>query len=746
LLSDFDFSLLDSSAFKEDSVREELILPILKALGYAPSGKNKIYRSKTVSHPFVKVGTKKRKLTNFPDYLLEVDGNYAWVLDAKAPDEEIKSGEHVEQTYFYAIHPEIRARYFALCNGKEFIVFKTNKAEPVLHFHLSEIDKHWGKLKQILGPEAFSKPGALPVEQKELPKTNGSFDYKSVKPLSEIKNIKKQSAKRHFGVHGYFTKQAYSVVQAYIKNFTKLGDVVLDPYGGSGVTVVEALMLGRKGIHIDINPLSVFIVKNLIQPVKSIELLSAFEKIRDEFNKHYPKTEKEIQEALKKYSYPKGIPLMKNADVDSIEKLFSPAQVAQLAYLKHLIKQVKNKAVQGSLMLAFSSTITKINLTYHPSSSRGDNAGDSAAFRYYRFRIAVEKVALDVMNSFTTKVKKLIAAKKEIAGLINEKTVGNAEIYKGTATDLNKISDESIDYIYTDPPYGSKIPYLDLSVMWTAWLDLPITQKDYDLEAIEGGEQNKSKKDYADLIKESIKEMYRVLKFGRWMSFVFAHKDPAYWHMIVETAEAVGFEYAGTIQQNNGQATFKKRQNPFTVLRGQLIINFKKVDNPKARMKVDLGANITDIITETIEGVIARNHGATIEEINDELVIKGMDLDFLDILSQKYQDLTPFLLGNFDYDKESQKYQIKKNTKFRARIDVHLRIRYYMISYMRRMAHESYYPTFDDIVLNIIPLLKNGVTPEHQTILSVLEQIAERVGEDRWRLTTEGQQHLFDKI
>ncbi|MEJ7576888.1 MAG: hypothetical protein WKF74_07780 [Pyrinomonadaceae bacterium] len=162
-------------------------------------------------------------------------------------------------------------------------------------------------------------------------------------------------------------------------------------------------------------------------------------------------------------------------------------------------------------------------------------------------------------------------------------------------------------------------------------------------------------------------------------------------------------------------------------------------------MKVDLGENITDIIIETIESVIAQNHGATLEHINDELVIKGLELGFLDILSQKYQDLTPFLIGNFDYDKESQTYQIRKNTKFRARIDVHLRVMYFTISYMRRMEHEKYYPTFDDIVLNIMPLLKNGVTPEQQTILNVLERIAERVGEDRWRLTTEGQQHLFDK-
>ena len=132
LLSDFDFSLLDSPDFKEDSVREELILPVLKALGYTPSKKNKIHRSKAVKHPFVKVGTKKRKLTNFPDYLLEADGKFAWILDAKAPNEEIKSGDHVEQTYFYAIHPEIRVPLFALCNGREFVVFETSGSFDML--------------------------------------------------------------------------------------------------------------------------------------------------------------------------------------------------------------------------------------------------------------------------------------------------------------------------------------------------------------------------------------------------------------------------------------------------------------------------------------------------------------------------------------------------------------------------------------------------------------------------------------
>src|SRR5690606_2599161 len=96
--------------------------------------------------------------------------------------------------------------------------------------------------------------------------------------------------------------------------------------------------------------------------------------------------------------------------------------------------------------------------------------------------------------------------------------------------------------------------------------------------------------EYGELLSKSIEEMFRVLKYGRWMSFVFAHKDPKYWHLIVDTAERAGFEYAGAVKQSNGQTSFKKRQNPFSVLSGQLIINFKKTKSPKTIQKVDLGA------------------------------------------------------------------------------------------------------------------------------------------------------------
>lgn len=740
LFNTLDFNNLEKkSDFKEDSVREEIILPLIKYLGYSQES---IIRSKNLQHPFLKIGSKKRPITQIPDYLLKVADRYAWVLDAKSPKEKINVGEHIEQVFSYAMHPEIRTTYFALCNGIEFALFRTDSTDkPILFFNLIEIDKYWESLQSYLSPNSFQIGKKIRYEN-IISKTNEVFDYANRQLLGEI-IVKKQMAKRHFGVHGYFTKQAWNVVAEYIKNFSKEGDLVLDPFGGSGVTAIESLMNKRKAISIDLNPMIVFIVNSLITPVNIRNLVESFDEIINEFIKLQPKNEKEIAKALTKYPYPKGFVLPKSSDVKVIEDLFSKKQLAELALLKYLIKKQKNINIRNSLMLMFSGLLNKINLTYHSSEGRSEGRGNSSVFAYYRYRLAPNPATIDIIQYFTSRLNKVIEAKKEMTYQINEQTINNAKIIKGTATNLDGIANESVDYIYTDPPYGKKIPYLDLSVMWNAWLDLEVTKEDYQLEAIEGGEKHKSKNEYNELIAQSIKEMYRVLKFDRWLSFVFAHKDPEFWHLIINTAENCGFEYVGAVPQKNGQTSFKKRQNPFTVLSGQLIINFRKVKNPRALMKANLGMDITDTIMQTIEGVIAKNHGATLEQINDELIIKGLELGFLDLLKKQYSDLTPILMQKFDYDNKSEIFTIKKNTKFTSHIDLKLRVLYYLTSYLRRKERENKVAHFDEIILEILPLLKNGVTPEHQTILTVLEDIAERAGADGWQLKQEGNRGLF---
>ena len=620
MFKDFDFQQLYDPDFKEDSVREVLILPIIERLGYSNM---QVVRSKSLQHPFLKIGSKKRPVNLVPDYLFKIEDSYAWVLDAKAPTETITSGNNLEQIFSYAIHPEVRTKFFALCNGREFILFRQDEEQPLLYFLLQDIENYWQEVVSYLSPSSFQSGKNFTYTSVKQAQSTKKFDYLK-RPLLEELPVKKQSAKRHFGVHGYFTKQSWNVVQEYIRNFSQAGDTVLDPFGGSGVTAIESLMTDRKAIHIDLNPLSVFMVSSLIAPINTDDLHQAFAEIKTEYLAQEPNTEEEIKKALKKY----------------------------------------------------------------PS-------------------------------------------------------IQNAQIIQGTATDLSFIKKESIDYIYTDPPYGKKIPYLDLSVMWNGWLDLAVTEEDYAQEAIEGGDHNKTKDEYNELIAKSIQEMYRVLKFDRWMSFVFAHKDPEFWHLIVETAEKCGFEYAGAVKQSNGQTSFKKRQNPFTVLSGQLIINFRKVRKPRYIMKAVLGMNTGEIIIQTCEGIIAKNNGATLEQINDELIIKGLELGFLDLLKKEYSDLTPFLLDTFDYDDQTELFTIRKNQKFKTHLDLNLRVKYYLFSFLRRQEIEDKTATFDEIVLYIMPLLKNGITPEEQTILNVLEDIAEQIGTQHWRLKQGGQQKLF---
>ncbi|OLO04771.1 type I restriction enzyme HsdR N-terminal domain-containing protein [Salinicola socius] len=158
MFEDFDFSALDSGEFKEDSVREEIIAPILKKLGFMAYGGNRIQRSKNLIHPYVMIGSKKHKIHIVPDYTLYVDDEPVAVIEAKGPAQPILLSEHVEQTYSYAIHPDVRVDYYGLCNGREWILYDVARWEPVLRISVPDIDKQWGIFEQKMLPKFLKNP------------------------------------------------------------------------------------------------------------------------------------------------------------------------------------------------------------------------------------------------------------------------------------------------------------------------------------------------------------------------------------------------------------------------------------------------------------------------------------------------------------------------------------------------------------------------------------------------------------
>lgn len=154
----FDPALLSDPNFKEDSVREVIISPMLAKLGYHPTGDNVVVRSKSLVHPFIYVGTRRHPVTIIPDYTLYSKGEAVLILDAKSPSESVESRAHIQQAYSYAIHPEIRADHFALCNGRRLAVFNVRSSEPILSLPFEHFEDKWGDIEKHLTPKYLREP------------------------------------------------------------------------------------------------------------------------------------------------------------------------------------------------------------------------------------------------------------------------------------------------------------------------------------------------------------------------------------------------------------------------------------------------------------------------------------------------------------------------------------------------------------------------------------------------------------
>src|SRR4030042_7065262 len=102
-----------------------------------------------------------------------------------------------------------------------------------------------------------------------------------IRPILDAIPAARQQDARHYGVHPYFTRRPPNVVRAYVERYSREGDVVLDPFGGTGVTAIEAMLLGRTAIHNDLNPFANFIARNISDTTldSTLPLREAFERV-----------------------------------------------------------------------------------------------------------------------------------------------------------------------------------------------------------------------------------------------------------------------------------------------------------------------------------------------------------------------------------------------------------------------------------------------------------------------------------
>lgn len=116
------------------------------------------------------------------------------------------------------------------------------------------------------------------------------------------------------------------------------------------------------------------------------------------------------------------------------------------------------------------------------------------------------------------------------------------------------IKENSIDYIFTDPPFGGNLMYSELNFLWEAWLKVYTNNKP---EAIVNNVQNKHLIDYQSLMENCFKNYYKVLKPGHWMTVEFSNSKASVWNAIQDAIQKAGFVIANVSALDKKQGSFK---------------------------------------------------------------------------------------------------------------------------------------------------------------------------------------------
>ena len=138
----------DVTTWNEDTVREEIVSPLLGVLGYDILTDFSIERDKAIKLP----GRNK-----YLDYGVALWSRSFWLIETKSPKKEPKkafSPKTMEQAVFYAAHPEVNAALIVLCDGRKLAVYDREEdlIEPILLVRVSEIGKRLDHLRLLLEP------------------------------------------------------------------------------------------------------------------------------------------------------------------------------------------------------------------------------------------------------------------------------------------------------------------------------------------------------------------------------------------------------------------------------------------------------------------------------------------------------------------------------------------------------------------------------------------------------------------
>ena len=210
-------------------------------------------------------------------------------------------------------------------------------------------------------------------------------------------------------------------------------------------------------------------------------------------------------------------------------------------------------------------------------------ASYSQVNRYLKGTLYVAPFITEVSPSYslTGKIKRL-----------SKTLISNGEsstIQTTQSSTMLQINPNTIDYIFTDPPFGGNIMYSELNYLWETWLKV-LTNNTH--EAIENNTQHKSLANYQNLMMRCFREYYRVLKPGRWMTVEFHNSKNRVWTAIQESIMKARFVVADVRILDKEQMSM----NQFTAIgavKQDLVIScYKPSESFTSQFEINAGTEV----------------------------------------------------------------------------------------------------------------------------------------------------------
>lgn len=249
------------------------------------------------------------------------------------------------------------------------------------------------------------------------------------------------------GYHRYPAKFIPQIVSRLVNEYTKIGDMVVDPFGGCGTTLVESKVMGRHSIGVDINPVAVLITKAKVTPIEPGKLEESFVNLRAKINAYSADT------------------IVNAPQHERIDYWFMPEEKRKLAFIFSEISNLDDQDIRDFFYCAFSNILKNCSIWLQKSNKPTRD---------------LRKKPSDPIPTFYRQVRMMLKGNVSFYELLKKKDYLEipCNVY---CTDARTIPayDDSVSLIVTSPPYVTSYEYADLHQLTALWFEYTKNLSDF---------------------------------------------------------------------------------------------------------------------------------------------------------------------------------------------------------------------------------------------------------------------------